>query len=98
MTPNPASGYHIDHWDGTDSSSSNHLTMLAGAQTVTAYYVQDTAACFQLIKDYSGSGSHDCIADQFKWMFQWLLPCAAIHHHDTQSSQWLSHRSLGWYR
>ena len=56
MTPNPASGYHIDHWDGTDSPSSNHLTMQASVQTVTAYYVQDTETCYQLLRNFSGNG------------------------------------------
>ena len=42
MTPHPAAGYHIDHWAGTGSSSSNQLTMPANVHTVTAYYAQDT--------------------------------------------------------
>lgn len=41
MTAHPASGHHLDHWSGTDSSSSNHLTMPANAHTVTAHYAQD---------------------------------------------------------
>ena len=47
LTPYPASGWHLDHWDGTDSPSSNHLTMPASSKTVTANYSQNPPNCPQ---------------------------------------------------
>ena len=43
MTANPASGYHLEYWTGTNASSSNILNMPASAHTVTATYVQDVS-------------------------------------------------------
>ena len=57
LTAHPAAGYRLDHWSGTNSSSSNQLTMPASSQTVTAYYVRDALPCYQLFRNYSGSGS-----------------------------------------
>ena len=57
MTPHPATGHHLDYWTGTDSSSSDHLTMPASSHTVTAYYVQDAPTCYALTPSYTGTGS-----------------------------------------
>jgi uncharacterized repeat protein (TIGR02543 family) len=46
LTANPGTGYRLDHWVGTNSSSSNILTMLDIDTTVTAYYIPD---CYTLI-------------------------------------------------
>ena len=43
LTAHPASGWHLDYWGGTDSSSSGHLTMPSSNHTVTANYLQDVS-------------------------------------------------------
>ncbi len=45
MTAYPASGYHLDHWTGTNASSSNILSMPASDHTVTAFYVASSGNC-----------------------------------------------------
>jgi len=45
LAAHPASGWHLDHWTGTDSPSSSHLTMPSSSLWVIANYVQDTTSC-----------------------------------------------------
>ncbi len=53
LTPHPATGYTVGSWSGTDSPSSNHLTMPASDCTVTVTYTQ---ICYTLTRTSSTGG------------------------------------------
>jgi hypothetical protein len=55
LTAKPGTGYRLDHWAGTNSPSSNILTMPDSNRTVIVYYIP--IPCYTLLTSVTPTGS-----------------------------------------
>jgi len=88
MTEHSASGYELEYWTGTDSSSSSHLTMPGSNHTVTAYY---EATCYSLGRNYSGPGSAPTASPTYS------TGCPTGQYHAGQSITMTEHSASGYH-